>query len=269
MTERFGHVFPLSRLSVPHLGDIRPIGGVGVTPARGDEVACLIAARLDAGVFTKVAFVNAHCINLAFEHEEYRSALADFLVLPDGVGIDIASQLLFGQPFPENLNGTDLVPFLLAQLRPGLRIGLIGAQPGVAEAAAAGFAAEAPQHVYLPISHGYFAEGAETDAVLAKTRVLRPDIVLVALGVPRQELFIARHMTRRETTVAIAVGALLDFKAGRVPRAPPLVRHLRAEWVFRLCAEPKRLWKRYIVGNPRFLAHILRERRRRSAADSL
>ncbi|GGD06294.1 WecB/TagA/CpsF family glycosyltransferase [Aureimonas glaciei] len=250
-------------------GETRLIGGVRVTAARGEAVARDIAGRLKTGTFTKVAFVNAHCINLAYERGEYRRALADFTVLPDGVGVDLASRLLFGRPFPENLNGTDFVPFLLGRLPGGARVGLIGARPGVAEAAAAKFAADLPQHDFLPISDGFYAEGAETEAVLARTRDAEVDIVLVALGVPRQELFIAQHLTAAETTVAIAVGALFDFKAGIVPRAPAVVRHLRAEWLFRLCAEPRRLWRRYVLGNPRFLTHILRERRRRSAADAL
>jgi exopolysaccharide biosynthesis WecB/TagA/CpsF family protein len=250
-------------------GETRMIGGVRVRAARGETVVRDIAARLEAGTFTRVAFVNAHCINLAYERNDYRRALTDFLVLPDGVGVDLASRLLFDAPFPENLNGTDFVPELFRRLPRSARIGLIGARPGVAEEAAAQFAAESPQHVFVPISDGFFAEGAETDALLARTRAAKVDLVLVALGVPRQELFIAHHLTSAETTVAIAVGALLDFKAGRVPRAPAIVRHLRAEWLFRLGAEPRRLWRRYVLGNPKFLSHILRERRRRSAGGSL
>ena len=247
----------------------RVIAGIRISALSAAAVTRHIAARLDAGSFTKVAFLNAHCVNLAYEVHDYRASLDDFVVLPDGIGIDLASRLLFDQPFPENLNGTDFVPFLLGELPRGMRVGLIGAAAGVVEAAAARFAADIPQHVYLPISDGYFDEGVDTARVVEEIRAAKADIVLVALGVPRQELFIARHLTGREATVAIAVGALFDFKAGIIPRAPLMVRRLRGEWLYRLCAEPRRLWKRYILGNPQFLLHILRERRQRPAVDTL
>ena len=89
---------------------------------------------------------------------------------------------------------------------------------------------------------------------------LRPEILLVAMGVPRQELWIERHITAEHCTLPIAVGALFDFMSGAVPRAPSLMRQLRMEWVFRLMIEPMRLWRRYVLGNPIFLVRVLREK---------
>jgi exopolysaccharide biosynthesis WecB/TagA/CpsF family protein len=77
------------------------------------------------------------------------------------------------------------------------------------------------------------------------------------MGVPRQELWISRHLTGASCTMPIAVGALLDFLSGSVPRAPLWMRRMRLEWVYRLWIEPGRLWRRYIVGNPLFLARVI------------
>ena len=84
--------------------------------------------------------------------------------------------------------------------------------------------------------------------------------ILVALGVPRQEKWIVERLTPDHCTVPIAVGALFDLSTGEVPRAPLLLRRARSEWVYRLWREPRRLWRRYIVGNPVFLARVLRQR---------
>lgn len=245
----------------PSTGATRELAGIRVAACTGEAAARLLSARLDAGTFTPLAFLNAHCVNLSFEDEEYRRALADFFVLPDGIGVDLASQLLYGEPFPENLNGTDFIPYLLRFLKRPLRVALIGSEPGIVERAARRLAEETPRHLFLPISHGYFAEGPEADAVLERLRRADADIVLVALSVPRQELFIARHLGPGDPPLAIAVGAFLDFTAGKMARAPFLLRQLRLEWVFRLVLEPRRLWRRYILGNPTFMMHMMREKR--------
>lgn len=235
----------------------RRIGGVDVISVTADEARRILMARIEAKAFTKVGFLNAHCVNLAFESETYRRSLEDFVVLPDGIGVDIASKLLYGSPFSENLNGTDFVPFLLAQTQRPLTVALLGAEPGVADEACARLIQKCPQHRFTVISHGYFDPGLPTQVVLAKLRALKPDIAIVALGVPRQELWIAEHLSGEECTIAIGVGALLDFVAGKVSRAPAIVRMVRMEWVYRMVIEPKRLWRRYILGNPTFLARMV------------
>lgn len=235
----------------------RDIGGVDVISVSADEARRIIMTRIEAGIFTKVGFLNAHCVNLAFESETYRQSLKDFVVLPDGIGIDIASKLLYGSPFCENLNGTDFVPFLFEQTARPLRVALLGAEPGVADEARKRLIQQCPQHRFAVVSHGYFDEGPQTEAVLAKLRELKPDVLIVALGVPRQEVWIAEHLSGEECTIAIGVGALLDFVAGKVPRAPAIVRMMRMEWIYRMVIEPKRLWRRYILGNPTFLGRML------------
>jgi exopolysaccharide biosynthesis WecB/TagA/CpsF family protein len=136
---------------------------------------------------------------------------------------------------------------------------LLGGRPGVAERAAERFAQRYPAHRFGVLGHGYFAP-EEEPALLARLAQERPDLLLVAFGNPRQELWIARHLDRSHCSVAVGVGALLDFTAGEVVRAPELLRRLRLEWLFRLAQEPRRLWRRYVVGNPAFLLRVLRAR---------
>ncbi|MCB8839597.1 WecB/TagA/CpsF family glycosyltransferase [Aurantimonas sp. VKM B-3413] len=240
------------------------IAGIEVTDAAGTTVIADLAAALAAGRTTRLAFLNAHCVNVARNDPAYHAALRRFLVLPDGIGVDLAGRILHGRPFTENLNGTDFVPRLLAALAPyRLRVALIGAAPGVAERAAERLAVDIPGHTFLAVSDGYFGADHRPE-VLKKLAAAKADIVIVALGVPGQERFIAEHLTPEHGRLFIGVGALLDFLAGEVQRAPRLVRAVRAEWVWRLSLEPARLWRRYILGNPIFLAAILRDRYVRS-----
>ncbi|CDX14337.1 Glycosyl transferase, WecB/TagA/CpsF family [Mesorhizobium sp. ORS 3324] len=238
---------------------LKTILGIPVLAIRWDEAIALLSRLIAEQRFTKVSFLNAHNANLACTDPVFAGALDDFLVLPDGVGVDIAATLLYGAPFPDNLNGTDFVPaFLQASARP-LTVALLGATRVNAEAASVKLSALAAQHKFVVVHDGYFSP-AEEPAIIERIAKLRPDILLVAMGVPRQELWIARHIDARHCTLPIAVGALLDFLSGTVPRAPLWMRRLRLEWLFRLWIEPRRLWRRYVVGNPLFLWRVLKQR---------
>lgn len=245
----------------------RLIAGISVANLTGEAAIDRIAAGLDVGATQRLAFLNAHCVNVSRGNAAYRAALSQFTVLPDGVGIDMAARHLYGAPFVENLNGTDFVPRLLATLPGGLKVALLGGAPGVAHRAAARLRSEHPKHRYIVVSDGFFEADAR-DAVLADLERADADIVLVAMGVPSQEMFIADHMGPQHGRLAIGVGALFDFLAGNVARAPHVVRDLRLEWVYRLGLEPARLWRRYVLGNPLFLLGILRDKARASRIDT-
>jgi exopolysaccharide biosynthesis WecB/TagA/CpsF family protein len=171
--------------------------------------------------------------------------------------VDIASRLLHGSMFPENLNGTDLIPGLLKQVTKPLKVGLIGARPDVAEQALKGFSKLCPQHKFRLYADGFF-KSEDENTILSNLAADRPDVLLVAMGVPRQELWIANRITAEHCTVPVAVGALFDLFTGAVPRAPDWMIKTRTEWVYRLWREPKRLWRRYIIGNPKFIFAVLR-----------
>jgi exopolysaccharide biosynthesis WecB/TagA/CpsF family protein len=205
---------------------------------------------------TVVSFLNANNANLLLRDPQYRQALDRHLILPDGIGIDIASYAAHGHIFPANLNGTDFVPALLTYMTRPKRIGLIGAKPETLLKAAKNFKEHAPWHEVVPIHHGYFAEEQSQD-VLAEVSRLKLDILLIAMGTPRQEKWIDRHIRPEHARLVIGVGALFDFVAGEVPRAPKLVRKLRVEWFYRFLQEPRRLAGRYFVGGPVFMGHVL------------
>jgi exopolysaccharide biosynthesis WecB/TagA/CpsF family protein len=239
--------------------DQRDVLGVKVATGRADTVVAAIEQRLEAGEIVKLAFLNAHASNLAAGDARFRAALDRFLVLNDGLGLAIASRVIDGRPFPQNLNGTDFVPRLLATTRHSFRLFLLGARPGIAERAAARIADIAPHHAIAGVRDGFFAAEATTQ-VVAQIRAAETDALLVALGNPAQEIFIAEQAEAAGVRLAVGVGALFDFLAGEVPRAPRALRRAGLEWAFRLAIEPGRLWRRYLLGNPRFLARVVAAR---------
>ena len=233
--------------------------GSPVVRLEWEEALSTMRRMIRDRAFIRISFLNAHNANVAWSDAEFADALKRFLVLPDGVGVDIAARLLYGTAFPANLNGTDFIPALLTSTEEPLTVALLGAKHPNAEAAAAAFATIAPQHRYAVIHDGYFSTEDEP-AILTEIAALRPDVLLVAMGVPRQEFWIDHHITSNHCTLPFAVGALLDFMSGAVPRAPYWIRRLRLEWLFRLALEPARLWRRYVVGNPLFLARVMRQK---------
>lgn len=231
--------------------------GVPVTSAPSEEMIDHLNAGMAAGRPIKLAFLNAHASNLAAKDPAFRAALDGFLILNDGVGLDIAARRLHGAPFPANLNGTDFVPAWLMRTETPLRLYLLGGREGVADEAAARLRVLAPRHVIAGAAHGYFPP-EKTAEVVAAIAAARPDILLVAFGNPAQEIFIARHFDALGVKAAVGVGALLDFLSGRVVRAPAFFRKARLEWVWRLGREPGRLWRRYLLGNSQFLWRVIR-----------
>jgi exopolysaccharide biosynthesis WecB/TagA/CpsF family protein len=235
----------------------RDILGVSVAVVSMEQALALLERRVELRQFLPLAFLNANNANIAGKNPALVKAFARFLVLADGVGVDIASLALHGAMFPANLNGTDLVPRLLRRIGRPLSVALVGARREVADCARDAFQQMCPQHKISVLSDGYFTASDEP-ALLNSLEADRPDILLVAMGVPRQELWIADKIGPQHCTVPIAVGALFDIFTGTVPRAPGWMLRLRIEWVYRLWREPKRLWRRYIIGNPVFLTSVVK-----------
>ncbi len=233
----------------------RDILGIPVAVMTLGEALALLELQLAARHHTPVAFLNANNANIANDKPELKKAFGHFLTLADGVGVDMASKVLHGSMFPENLNGTDLVPGLLRNVSRPLKVGLVGARREVAEQALKGFSSLCPQHTFTLYADGFFKPEDEP-AILARLAADRPDVLLVAMGVPRQELWIQSRITPQHCTVPVAVGALFDIFTGSVPRAPDWMLKLRIEWVYRLWREPRRLWRRYLIGNPKFVLAI-------------
>jgi exopolysaccharide biosynthesis WecB/TagA/CpsF family protein len=234
----------------------RNILGVRIADMARADALNLLHRSIAERRHVKLAFCNAHTANIAWTDPAFRTALQGFVVLPDGVGVDIAARWLGGAPFAANLNGTDFTPELLRTAPRPLRVALIGGRPGVAERAAATLHDLDNRHAFGPILSG-FADGTATSAWLNALDTHPADIILVAMGNPKQEFWIAERLTARHGSVAMGVGALFDFLAGEVTRAPEAIRKLRLEWAWRLALEPQRLFRRYVLGNPLFLLRVL------------
>lgn len=207
---------------------------------------------------TVISFLNANNANIMYDDAEYREILSRQVIFPDGVGVDLAAAVVYGDKFPANLNGTDFIPALLTYMDRPKRVGLIGGRPGVAEMAAANFKRHAPWHDFVVVSDGFFDDAASGE-VTRRLNALKLDVLLVGLGSPKQEKWVDANIRADHARLVVCVGALFDFVAQVVPRAPKLVRRLRMEWLFRLAVEPKRLWRRYIVGNPLFIVRTIRQ----------
>lgn len=209
-----------------------------------------------------VAHVNAHTLNLATEDPGFHEVLrrAD-LVLNDGKGVMLAARLR-GTRFPADLNGNFFSPLVLGRAAErGWPVFFFGASPGVAKRAAERLKERLPGLEVAGVRDGFFAPGGEGE-VAREIREAGAGLLLVGLGNPLQERWIHRHLEQTGARVGVGVGAFFDFQAGVVPRAPGLLNRLGLEWVYRLTREPRRMWRRYLVGNPLFLARVARAGRR-------
>jgi alpha-1,3-mannosyltransferase len=207
-----------------------------------------------------VAFANAHTLNLANQDNEYSAILKNFLILNDGTGVDIASKWKYGSAFIENLNGTDFIPYYFTHSQKRLRIFLLGAKPEVVEQSFLRCKALYPQLDFVGYHHGYI-DITNNEALLLEIKATGANVLLVGMGNPLQEKWIHKNAHKTGVTLIFGVGALLDFIADRIPRAPVWIRQMHCEWIYRLLLEPSRLWKRYLIGNFAFLWRAWRERR--------
>ena len=229
--------------------------GFDVVNATIAETVYWIADRAQSRTPTQIAFLNAHCANIARKDWHYRDTLQSVeALLPDGSGVSLAAKM-DGQKLGENLNGTDLFgPLCRCLAFRGIPVFFLGGRPGVAEAAAANAQNAYPKLKVAGHRDGYFSPREEDD-VLNQINASGARVVFVALGVPDQDVWLARVRNRLHAPVVLGVGGLLDFVSGRIPRAPEWMRNAGVEWMYRLKCEPRRMWQRYLVGNFTFIAH--------------
>jgi N-acetylglucosaminyldiphosphoundecaprenol N-acetyl-beta-D-mannosaminyltransferase len=207
-----------------------------------------------------VLFANAHTLNLAATRPDYLGVLnsADY-VFGDGTGARWAARLK-GVRLKENVNGTDLVPVLFeATAGRGYRYFLLGAEPETIEAAARAAEARFRGWSQAGFHHGYLDDPQTLAEVIERVNRARPHLLLVGMGNPRQEEWIARYRHRLGVPVCMGVGGLFDFWAGKFRRAPAWIRRAGHEWVWRLLEDPRDKARRYLLGNPLFLARAIRD----------
>ncbi|MCE9668384.1 WecB/TagA/CpsF family glycosyltransferase [Myxococcus stipitatus] len=222
------------------------------------EIGRLVDSRQGGYVFT----ANVDHVVLAEDHAAFREAYSGAAIsVVDGMPIVWASRAL-DVPLPERIAGSDLIlPLMKLGAERKWRVYLLGAGPGVAEKVGRIVSERYGVEVVGWDSPMVRTDGgdAQNDPIVARIREKDPHLLLVALGSPKQEVWISQVSAKLGPTVAIGIGAGLDFIAGTVKRAPRWIANAGFEWLYRLVNEPKRLWRRYILNDSRFASILARE----------
>lgn len=230
-----------------------------------DAIEGLVSGAHGGAVFTP----NVDHVVLAEEDPRLRDAYqAASLSLVDGMPLVWCSGLL-GQRLPEKISGSDLVrPLMQRSAQRGWRVFMLGGLPGAAEAAAQALLRDFPDLI-IAGTYAPFIDlnkpRSERAEVIARIKQAQPHIVLVGLGAPKQELWIHESLAALKPAVLFGIGASIDFMAGVVPRSPRWMSRCGLEWLYRLGAEPKRMWRRYLVRGPRFLPILWRDLRSKAS----
>jgi len=234
------------------------IAGLPVDNVSSEEAVAALESFVLEGSPHMVVTLNPEMVVRASHDAEFRSiVLSASLVIPDGIGIVLASRLL-GTPLKERVAGVDTVErFAALAAKKGYRPFFLGAAPGVAQKAASTLAQRYPGFKVAGFYSGS-PSPSEEEAIVKLVRESSPDALFVAYGSPAQEKWIARNLHRLGVPVAMGVGGAFDFIAGIVPRAPKLIQRAGLEWLFRLLIQPWR-WRRQLA-LPVFCFLVLREK---------
>ena len=191
------------------------------------------------------------------------------LVVPDGMSLLLAARF-HGCSLKERVTGVDIFKALcILAAENGLKVFFLGGLPGSAERAAEEIKREAHGLIYETCCPplGFEKSAIELNTVAETIRRAKPHILFVALGAPKQEYWIHEHGLKLSVPVSVGVGGSFEIVGGVVPRAPLFMQRAGCEWLYRLCREPRRMWRRYLVGNFQFLWIVVLQRLRRALLD--
>ncbi len=225
----------------------------------------MVEALLHRGEFPPLTVVgpNAHLVTMAQRDSRFAEAMRDAdLAVPDGVSVVMASRVL-GVPIPERVTGGDLMERMCAEAAHyGFRVFFLGGLPGAAVTAAHQLRSRYPTlqicGTYCP-PHGFEDDPAELERIRISIADAAPDLICVAFGAPKQEIWMQENRGILNAGAILAVGAALDTQGGLRRRAPRFFQTVGLEWLFRLAMEPRRLWRRYLIGNARFVLLVFRQ----------
>ncbi|WP_034427421.1 WecB/TagA/CpsF family glycosyltransferase [Candidatus Entotheonella palauensis] len=231
---------PIAKL---HLEEVSTIAETFITSQKPHYIAVVNAAKL---------------VKMRHDKELRDSVLGANIIGADGVPVVWASWLL-GSPLPGRVNGTDLMMALLEKgHQHGYRIFFFGAQPDVLDRVLDVVRADYPGVKIAGARHGYYAEDEEWE-IVRQIQASEADILFIAFGTPKKELWVKRYLHAMEVPVVHGVGGSFDVLAGVVARAPLWMQRYGLEWLFRLIQEPRRMWRRYLYTNTRFVLMVLQE----------
>ena len=238
------------------------IGKIPVDRISSDDTLRAVAAAIHNRQPITILNANANAVTLAEHDVSFATALqqAD-IVFCDGFGVYAAAKAL-GTPLVERFTWADFTERLAVTCRnEGAGLFLLGAKDGVAEEAARRLQAHAPG-LRVFSHHGFFDKSDAASArVIDEVNRSGADVLLVGFGMPAQETWIARHRRALKPAVVFSVGAAIDYASGKVSRGPQWLTQNGFEWLARLVIEPRRLWRRYLIGLPEFALVVMRQRR--------
>lgn len=222
-----------------------------------ERVEALVVKGQQDGVTRQVFFTNVHSIYLARRDAELQRYLSQAdLVLPDGSGLALAGEVL-NMPIQANLNGTDFTPKVCQMAEVGdWSVYLLGARERVVKNCYENMERQFPHLDLVGYHNGYFSDDEEK-RIIQEINELEPDILLVALGSPLQEKWVARNAPWINAHVCFAVGGFFDFWSNEVDRAPSWMRDLGIEWLYRFFQQPSQKWDRILIEIPEFLLLVL------------
>lgn len=242
------------------------VAGVEVDNLSETEAVAAIAERIASGGAHYLCVINAAKAVAANRDARLREVLARAaLVTADGMSVVWAARWL-GRPLKERVTGIDLFERLVNEAaRRGWAVYFFGAEQESVRGLIERFTHEHPRLRVAGWRNGYF-KPSESAAIAAAIRRSGAELLFVAMGSPAQEYWIAEHLELTGARFAMGVGGSFDHLSGRKPRAPQWMQRAGLEWLHRLWREPRRLWRRYLLGNAQFIRLIIGQRRRRGGA---
>ncbi len=236
--------------------------GVKVNIITMEETLDWIEKTIAGGVPRQIITGNPEMLMTAQADEEFYQIMnnAD-LIVPDGIGLVLAARHFIGIDVPERVTGFDLsTRFFALAAEKGYSIYLLGGNPGVVDEAALALQERYPELQIRGTHHGYLTDEVR-EQVIAEIAALRPDMLLVGMGAPRQDKFIADYKDRYQVPVSIGIGGCIDIWAGKSKRAPEFMQSLHLEWFYRLVREPYRFFR--VLALPKFVYFAARFKERR------
>jgi N-acetylglucosaminyldiphosphoundecaprenol N-acetyl-beta-D-mannosaminyltransferase len=235
--------------------------GLHIYPVSTVTLINFISQTVSSGGKARAVYVNVHAINLAHDLAWFRDFMnTSEMAYCDGYGVKWGARLL-GMRLPERLSPPDWMALLAAECNcKHFSLYFLGARAHVGEKVASILKSQFPE---LIVKDGYFdksPDGSGNEAVLKAINLSHPDVLLVGMGMPLQEHWLMENWDRLNAKIALPVGAMFDYLAGEIPRAPHWMTDHGLEWLGRLIIEPNRLWRRYLLGNPRFVWLLLKQR---------
>jgi exopolysaccharide biosynthesis WecB/TagA/CpsF family protein len=233
--------------------------GLSIHKLTIQDVVGEVETALNNQTTLTITALNPDKINQTLRQPSLRAMYGRFnIVAPDSIGVLLAARILRKPLMGERIGGDVLAPHLYEMARRrSIKFYFLGGKENIAKQAANKIIQAYPWLNIVGVHNGYFDQNENTH-IIRQINQLSPNIVFVGLGAPLENIWIVSNATRIKPCVLITMGGYFDHVLRRIDCYPKWVSYLKVNWLYRLCSEPKRLWRRYLVGNPLFLLRILK-----------